>query len=324
MRRPGTLGIVIGFGIPLASYSIRPSGPPLVGATAAASMREPRPRRRTRPPRRPRRRTSANAATNGKNGRRTGRPSGRAVTRSDRCVGDEENAIPTAIPARPRRPTRSPRLAAPPATLVPLRPARDPDDVTDASDSPLTKDRIEYILPPITVLEDVAVPVHAGGDEAAHARNEEIIVKKLAGFGIPARIVARNAGPVVTQYEVQPARTSRSPDRGAADDRRWRSPPARSGSRRRSGQERSRHRDPEQGLQRVPLRRVLEEVEFTASESKLTFALGRDVAGVAKAFDMAKMPHLLIAGATGSGKSGWSRGHHQPAVKATPDDVRRS
>ncbi len=47
--------------------------------------------------------------------------------------------------------------------------------------------------------------MHAGGDEASHKRNEEIIVKKLAGFGIQSKIVARNAGPVVTQYEVQPA-----------------------------------------------------------------------------------------------------------------------
>jgi hypothetical protein len=60
---------------------------------------------------------------------------------------------------------------------------------------------------------------------------------------------------------------------------------------------------PNKDFNAVPLRRVLEEVEFTASESKLTFALGRDVAGAAKAVDLAKMPHLLIAGATGSGKS---------------------
>ena len=53
----------------------------------------------------------------------------------------------------------------------------------------------------------------------------------------------------------------------------------------------------------VALRRILEEVDFKASGSTLTFALGRDVAGKAQAVDLAKMPHLLIAGATGSGKS---------------------
>ena len=53
----------------------------------------------------------------------------------------------------------------------------------------------------------------------------------------------------------------------------------------------------------VALRRILEELDFKASGSTLTFALGRDVAGKAQAVDLAKMPHLLIAGATGSGKS---------------------
>ena len=73
----------------------------------------------------------------------------------------------------------------------------------------------------------------------------------------------------------------------------------------------------------VALRRILEEVEFTAAESKLTFALGRDVAGAAKAVDLAKMPHLLIAGATGSGKSVMVNAVITSLLcKATPDDVR--
>ena len=82
-------------------------------------------------------------------------------------------------------------------------------------------------------------------------RNEEIIVRKLAGFNIPAQIVGRNAGPVVTQYEVQPA-----PDikvsRIEAPRRRPRDGPRRPLAAHRGadpGQERGRHRDPEQGLQ---------------------------------------------------------------------------
>ena len=193
------------------------------------------------------------------------------------------------------------------------------------SDSPLTKDRIEYVLPPISVLEDVAIPLHAGGDEAVHARNEEIIVKKLAGFGIPARIVGRNAGPVVTQYEVNPApdiKLSRiealSDDLAmalAAHSLRIEAPIA--------GKSAVGIEVPNKDFNAVPLRRVLEEVEFTASESKLTFALGRDVAGIAKAVDLAKMPHLLIAGATGSGKSVMVNAVITSLLcKATPDDVR--
>ena len=162
-------------------------------------------------------------------------------------------------------------------------------------------------------------------DEAAHARNEEIIVKKLAGFGIPARIVARNAGPVVTQYEVQPAPDVKvSRIEGLSDDLAM----ALAASSLRieapiPGKSAVGIEIPNKDFNAVPLRRVLEEVEFTASESKLTFALGRDVAGIAKAVDLAKMPHLLIAGATGSGKSVMVNAVITSLLcKATPDDVR--
>jgi S-DNA-T family DNA segregation ATPase FtsK/SpoIIIE len=61
------------------------------------------------------------------------------------------------------------------------------------------------VLPPLTLLDDVEAPVAPGDEDAVHRRNEEIIVRKLSSFNIPAQIVGRNAGPVVTQYEVQPA-----------------------------------------------------------------------------------------------------------------------
>ena len=73
----------------------------------------------------------------------------------------------------------------------------------------------------------------------------------------------------------------------------------------------------------VALRRILEEVDFKASGSTLTFALGRDVAGQAQAVDLAKMPHLLIAGATGSGKSVMVNALITSLLcEATPHDVR--
>ena len=116
---------------------------------------------------------------------------------------------------------------------------------------PTDKDRIEYVLPPVARLDDVAIPIHAGGDEAAHLHVEEIIVRKLASFGIPARSSAATPGPVVTQYEVQPARTSRSAGsrarRRPGDGARGPLAPDRGAD---PGQERGRHRDPEQGLQR--------------------------------------------------------------------------
>ncbi len=296
------------------------------GSTAAASMRRTTPEEDDVPPV-----VAVGPGTNGQNGRTNGKavPVGPSPGQTG-VWGDDETAIPAAVPSKGQTsntfaPARGVGVAASATLIAPVRPVRDPDDVTDASDSPLTKDRIEYVLPPISVLEDVAIPLHAGGDEAVHARNEEIIVKKLAGFGIPARIVGRNAGPVVTQYEVNPApdiKLSRiealSDDLAmalAAHSLRIEAPIA--------GKSAVGIEVPNKDFNAVPLRRVLEEVEFTASESKLTFALGRDVAGIAKAVDLAKMPHLLIAGATGSGKSVMVNAVITSLLcKATPDDVR--
>lgn len=325
------LGLVIGFGIPLRRLLHPAVGTARwVSSTAAASLRrtpadEQAPTDRAG--------ATSSAPSNGR-GRAavagTGRPVSPAPSPGQTGAWGEgdESAIPTAIPSpRPTSSTFAPaRGTTASATLVaPLRPIRDPDDVTDGSDSPPTRGRIEYVLPPLSTLEDVAIPLSAGGDEAAHARNEEIIVKKLAGFGIPAKIVARNAGPVVTQYEVQPApdiKVSRiealSDDLAmalAARSLRIEAPiPGRSAV----GIE-----IPNKEFNVVALRRILEEVDFKASGSTLTFALGRDVAGKAQAVDLAKMPHLLIAGATGSGKSVMVNALITSLLcEATPHDVR--
>jgi DNA segregation ATPase FtsK/SpoIIIE, S-DNA-T family len=244
----------------------------------------------------------------------------------------QRSDIPTAVPSPiPTSATFAPARAGGAAVQTPIRadiavrPIRDPDDVTDGSDSPPTRERIEYTLPSTTLLDDVAIPLDAGGDEAAHRRNEEIIVRKLGGFNIAAQITGRNAGPVVTQYEVQPAADIKvSRIEALADDLamalaarslRIEAPiPGKSAV----GIE-----IPNQDFNIVGLRRILEEVDFTASGSRLTFALGRDVAGKAQAVDLAKMPHLLIAGATGSGKSVMVNALIASLLcEATPDDIR--
>jgi DNA segregation ATPase FtsK/SpoIIIE-like protein len=321
------LGLVIGFGIPLRQLLHPAVGTARwVGTTAAEALR-----------RTPGNGTGAAADRDDPPADSTAAGRSRApvkavpVAPSPGQTGvwgeDEASSIPSAIPSpRPTSFTFAPaRATATSATLLATRLARDPDDVTDAADSPPTKERIEYVLPPITALEDIALPISAGGDEAAHLRNQEIIVRKLAGFGIPAKIVGRNAGPVVTQYEVQPApdvKVSRiealSDDLAmalAARSLRIEAPiPGKSAV----GIE-----IPNKDFNVVALRRILEEVDFKASGSTLTFALGRDVAGKAQAVDLAKMPHLLIAGATGSGKSVMVNALITSLLcEATPDDVR--
>jgi S-DNA-T family DNA segregation ATPase FtsK/SpoIIIE len=243
--------------------------------------------------------------------------------------GDEGPApVPSPVPQSATfAPARSPGGASAAATAVEERPrpVRRPDDVTDASDSPPTRERREYTLPSLQLLDETVELDAPGGEDAIHRRHEEIIVKKLASFDIPAQIVGRNAGPVVTQYEVQPApHVKVSRIEGLADDLamalaartlRIEAPiPGKSAV----GIE-----IPNQDFNVVTLRGILESVDFAASGSKLTFALGRDVAGRAQAVDLAKMPHLLIAGATGSGKSVMVNALITSLLcNTSPDDVR--
>jgi DNA segregation ATPase FtsK/SpoIIIE-like protein len=241
--------------------------------------------------------------------------------------GDEKPAIPVAVPTTgPTSATFAPARSGTPVTAPePARPARGPDDVTAVGDSPPTREMIEYRLPPLALLEDVPLSAQPGGEEVAHVRNEQIIVAKLASFNIPAQIVGRNAGPVVTQYEVQPAPDIKvSRIEGLSDDLamalaarslRIEAPiPGKSAV----GIE-----VPNKDFDVVSLRRIMEEVDFSASGSRLTFALGRDVAGRAQAVDLGKMPHLLIAGATGSGKSVMVNALITSLLcEATPNDVR--
>lgn len=136
-------------------------------------------------------------------------------------------------------------------------------------------------------------------------KNAEIIQKTLKDFNVDVTMGDVNVGPTVTQYTLKPAEgmkltniTSRANDLSlalAAKSIRIEAPiPGKSAV----GVEL-----PNEKPAVVTLREVLESDEFKAAKSNLTLAVGRDVAGTAFATDLKKMPHLLIAGSTGSGKS---------------------
>ncbi|HEV2005570.1 MAG TPA: DNA translocase FtsK [Candidatus Limnocylindrales bacterium] len=318
------VGILLAFNLRLRDLT-RPAtrAARWAGMTAAASIQ--------RDPRVP---EAATAASNGKDGgvRSGARARGTKVagspvsTAGQTGIWGEDSPAPMPS-AGPTSATFAPARsgAAPAAVLDSLRPPRVLDDITDASDSPPTRERREYVLPGLDLLDDTVEPAILGGEESVHLRNQDIIIKKLASFEIPAQIVGRNAGPVVTQYEVQPAphiKVSRiealSDDLAmalAARSLRIEAPiPGKSAV----GIE-----VPNKDFDVVTLRGILETLDFNASGSRLTFALGRDVAGRAQAVDLAKMPHLLIAGATGSGKSVMVNALIASLLcNATPDDVR--
>jgi DNA segregation ATPase FtsK/SpoIIIE, S-DNA-T family len=318
----GVVGVLLAFNLRLRDLT-RPAtrAARWAGETAAASMqREPR---------------IDPSPVNESNGKDEVRGGGRVRTprisssngspAGQTGIWGEDSPVPVPS-AGPTSATFAPARSgsAPAAVLESVRTPRVVDDITDASDSPPTRERREYVLPGMELLDDTIEPAILGGDEAVHVHNEEIIKRKLASFDIPAQIVGRNAGPVVTQYEVQPAphiKVSRiealSDDLAmalAARSLRIEAPiPGKSAV----GIE-----VPNKDFNVVTLRGILESVDF-GTGSRLTFALGRDVAGRAQAVDLAKMPHLLIAGATGSGKSVMVNALITSLLcNATPDDVR--
>ena len=318
------LGVIVGFGIPLRQLTRPAVGTARwMGTTAAASLK--------RTPAEEAEDTKAAAAaeataTNGRGKAGKVVAVGPGPSPGQTGAWDDDTGIPAAAPsAAPNSATFAPARAGGAAAATLVRPVRSLDDVTDGADSPPTKDRVEYVLPPVATLDDIAIPLHAGGDETAHLLVEDIIVKKLASFGIPVRIVGRNAGPVVTQYEVQPAADVKLSRIEALSDDLSMALAARSLRIEAPipGKQAVGIEIPNKEFNVVALRRILEELDFKASGSTLTFALGRDVAGKAQAVDLAKMPHLLIAGATGSGKSVMVNALITSLLcEATPDDVR--
>jgi S-DNA-T family DNA segregation ATPase FtsK/SpoIIIE len=161
----------------------------------------------------------------------------------------------------------------------------------------------EWRLPAVTLLdpetERADLEIHD------HESNVRIIEEKLRSFSIPATVVGTNTGPVVTQYEVRPdARIKLSRIEGLADDLamalaarsiRIEAPIP--------GRDVVGVEIPNHASEMVGFRAVYEDAQMADATSDLTFALGRDVSGKPYAVDLGRMPHLLIAGATGSGKS---------------------
>lgn len=135
--------------------------------------------------------------------------------------------------------------------------------------------------------------------------NARILEETLNSFGVSAKVSQVNRGPVITRYEVQPAPGVKvSKIVNLADDIALNL--ASSGIRIEApipGKAAVGIEVPNSNTSPVLLREVIESKEFNEHKSKLSFALGKDITGRDIIADIAKMPHLLIAGATGSGKS---------------------
>ena len=162
----------------------------------------------------------------------------------------------------------------------------------------------EYHYPPLKLLK--RGNGKGKGDSDAHLRQTaQKLQDTLHNFGVNVTVTNASCGPTVTRYELQPemgVKVSRIV--GLADDIKLNlaTPDIRIEAPI-PGKAAVGIEVPNKENQAVMLREILQSQEFQGAKSKLSFAVGKDIAGKPVVTDIAKMPHLLIAGATGSGKS---------------------
>lgn len=181
----------------------------------------------------------------------------------------------------------------------------------------------KYKIPSTTLL--APLPQQSRGDKEDLKKDGEKLIETLSNFNIPCNILQINKGPTITRYEIQPAPgikvsriTGLSNDIAlalATSDIRMEAPiPGKSAI----GIE-----VPNRSKTSVYLRSLIESKEYKTVETNIPFALGKDIAGKNIIASIDKMPHLLIAGATGSGKSVCINSLIMSILfKAKPDEVK--
>ena len=183
----------------------------------------------------------------------------------------------------------------------------------------------KYNLPPLELLTFVDSSANAESAEAEMHEKAEIIVNTLESFGVVVKISDIYRGPSITRYEIQPGagiKVSRVKSLEddislylAAQGVRIEAPVP--------GKACIGIEVPNTTKDTVSIREILSSKEFKNSKSKLTFAVGKDIAGNIILGDIAKMPHVIIAGTTGSGKSVCTRSIIMSILyNSTPDEVR--
>ena len=170
-------------------------------------------------------------------------------------------------------------------------------------DHTLTVEDEHYEFPPIEMLEKGAKTTRGGKKSVTETASR--LQKTLYNFGVSAKVEKVSVGPAITRYELKPAegvRVSKIAKLAddialnlAAESIRIEAPIP--------GKQAVGIEVPNKDNEMVHLRDIIDSEKFANAESKLAMALGKDVAGEEVVTDIAKMPHVLIAGSTGSGKS---------------------
>ena len=214
---------------------------------------------------------------------------------------DEEPAPPLVVPApSPRIPRSQASPAQSPTIVAPKETKQAPLAISMRSGI----DHKDFRLPPTSLLDEPdSSVIHV--DAEALRENAELLTEKLAAYGVRGRVDEIHPGPVVTMYEFEPqSGTKVSKIAGLADDLAM----ALAAQKVRivapiAGKARVGFELPNEIRQMVHLREIIEDRRWEKMRGALPMALGKDIGGQPVYVDLARMPHLLVAGATGSGKS---------------------
>ena len=225
---------------------------------------------------------------------------------------------PQPVPVAPARPQLVPkREAAPAAPAIGERADTELRTVTLAP-----KNVSGFRLPPSTLLHRSDDPSPVKEDELR--ASAQVLVEKCAEFDVLGQVVQINPGPVVTTFEFRPeAGIKYSRVTGLAEDLCLATKAESILIERMAGKSTVGIQVPNPERETIWLRDVIESENFANSRSKLTISMGKDINGRIVVADLATMPHVLIAGSTGSGKSVAINAMIMSVLyKATPEQVR--
>ena len=228
--------------------------------------------------------------------------------KKDKLTIDEKEVHPPVIPVIQNHIANIPKeeTATPKKEEIPEPELISP--IIEVFGPPSSMDKPPYVIP--SVEDFLESPVKLSERDRKEIENQilatsQILKNKLAEFGIEAEVRNVNIGPIITQYELEPAKgvkvnrfTSLADDLALAIKAKSIRVQAPIPGRGLIGIE-----IPNMTRDMIYLKDLLLSEEMKAIDSKLAFGLGKDIAGRPVVSELAKMPHLLIAGATGSGKS---------------------
>jgi DNA segregation ATPase FtsK/SpoIIIE, S-DNA-T family len=246
------------------------------------------------------------------------------VARAFRRGGDDEETTPAiAAPGEPAPSFGSAKSFAPPKpprvnlpTPLPLT------DLEPTTKAPAERRKGDYPLPPLALLD--ASKTERKIDERELMEGARLLEEKCREFAVEGSVVQIHPGPVVTTFEFKPdAGVKYAKITGLAEDLCLAMQADSVLIDRIPGKSTVGIQIPNRTREQISLRELLESEAYKRSTSKLTIALGKTIHGEPYMADLATMPHLLIAGSTGAGKSVSMNGMLTSVLyRATPDDVR--